>query len=135
MPMPLDVSQPVFLALLGIFSSNKRGDQPPDTPPALTIAGTAATTVAPTEFYAFTPTVYQGGERKLTFSILNKPAWASFGKRRGTLYGSPSASHAGSYSNIIITVSDGRSTVELAPFAIQVPSQSASLAAKNLPTK
>lgn len=117
--MPPDVSQPVFVALLGIATAHHQANQPVDPPP-LTIYGNAHTRVAPTVFYAFTPTVRNSGDRKLVFTIQNKPAWASFGVKRGTLYGSPQVSDAGMYKNIVITVSDGNSTVQLPPFAIQV---------------
>jgi hypothetical protein len=118
MPIHQDIMQPAILALLGIASADQRSTEPPT--PALTITGKAAPSVAPTTFYAFTPTVKQRGDRKLVFTIANKPAWASFGPRRGTLYGTPSTSQAGTYSNITITVSDGKNTVQLPPFAIHV---------------
>jgi large repetitive protein len=133
MPIPQDVSQPVFLVLLGIVSADQRSNQPPDPAPPLAIFGAAAKAVEPTHFYAFTPTVRQSGNRKLEFTIENKPAWASFGLKRGTLYGKPEASHTGTYSNIIITVSDGESKVQLAPFTIQVGPQPTTMAAKNTP--
>jgi hypothetical protein len=131
MPLPQDVSQPVFIALLGIASAEHRSIHPPEATPVLTISGKAAARVAPSVFYAFTPTVHQRGDRKLEFTIVNKPAWASFGPRRGTLYGSPQISHTGTYPNIIITVSDGKRTVQLPAFAIQVGPPIPLVAAKN----
>jgi hypothetical protein len=81
-------------------------------------------------FYAFTPTVTQRSDRALTFSIENKPAWASFGLRRGTLYGTPAMAQAGTYSNIRITVSDGLRSVTLPAFSITVSPPAAVVAAK-----
>jgi hypothetical protein len=107
----------VFLAILGMGSA---GHPEADNAPALQIAGKAAPSVAPSVFYAFTPTVTQGSDRPLRFSIENKPAWLSFGLRRGTLYGTPKVAHAGTYSNIRITVSDGLRSVTLPPFSITV---------------
>jgi hypothetical protein len=133
MPIPQDISQPIIFALLGIASADQRSNQPPA--PALVISGKATTSVAPTKFYAFTPTVRQRGDRKLVFAIENKPAWASFGKRRGTLYGSPQTSHAGIYPNITITVSDGKNTVRLPPFAILVGTQAVPVAATISPAR
>ena len=130
MPFPQDVSQPVIVALLGIASANQRANQAPDAVPALAISGKAHPRVAPTVFYAFTPTVQQSGDRKLVFSVLNKPRWLSFGLRRGTLYGSPQGSDVGTYTNITITVSDGQNTVQLPPFAIQVGPQTPLVATK-----
>ena len=133
MPLPQDVSQPVFIALLGIASANAehRSNHPPEAAPVLAISGKAVARVAPTVFYAFTPTVRQSGDRKLAFSIVNKPSWASFGLRRGTLYGSPQVSHSGTYPNIVITVSDGNNTVQLPAFTIQVGPPIPLVAAKN----
>jgi putative Ig domain-containing protein len=116
-PLPSSLTQPAFLAILGLGSAGQQGA---DNTPALHIAGKATSTVAPTVFYAFTPTVTQRAERPLKFTIENKPAWASFGLRRGTLYGTPLVANAGTYSNIRITVSDGTRSVTLPPFSITV---------------
>ncbi len=125
MPIPSSLTQPVFLAILGMGST---GHQGADTP-ALEIAGKATASVAPADFYAFTPTVTRSSDRPLTFSIQNKPAWASFGLRRGTLYGTPLLAHAGTYTNILITVSDGIRSVTLPPFSITVAAPAVAVAA------
>ena len=69
----------------------------------------------------------------LSFSIQNAPAWATFSSATGQLSGTPAAGNAGSYSNIVISVSDGSSTEALAPFSITVTDLGATttLAAKN----
>jgi len=123
LPVPdvSSVAQPVIIAILSLGTAGHRASQ--DAPPAepvLEITGQAARKAETAAFYAFTPTVVQNGERKLHFSIRNKPAWARFGLRHGTLYGTPAAMNAGVYSNIVITVSDGLKSVELAPFSITV---------------
>jgi hypothetical protein len=84
----------------------------------LTISGTPPTTVAVGKTYFFTPT--ENSSRSVRFSIRNKPSWLNFSSYRGTLYGVPRTSNIGTYSNIIITVSNGRSTARLAPFSITV---------------
>jgi len=112
-------SQPVIFALIGLVAGTHRSPQAPEAP-ALAISGKAVTSATTAVFYAFTPTVKQSGNRKLHFSIQNKPAWASFGPRRGTLYGVPSAASAGNYPNIIVSVTDGNTTVNLPAFSIQV---------------
>jgi hypothetical protein len=61
-----------------------------------------------------------GGTGQLAFSIANKPAWATFNTVTGELQGKPSA--AGTYSNIIVSVSDGVSKASSLPFAIEVVS-------------
>jgi hypothetical protein len=55
----------------------------------------------------------------LTFSITNRPAWAAFNTTTGRLQGTPKP--AGTYSNIVIRVSDGRgASAQLPAFAITV---------------
>ena len=115
MPVGYDFTQPLVYAILSLSNA---AHPRTDTPSA--ISGTAKSVVAPTGFYAFTPTVHQRHERPLTFTIQNKPSWASFGRKRGTLYGVPDAASAGTYSNIIITVSDGTLTRSLQAFTIEV---------------
>jgi hypothetical protein len=56
----------------------------------------------------------------LTFAIANKPAWASFSTATGRLSGTPTNAHAGTSSNITISVSDGVASTALAPFSITV---------------
>jgi hypothetical protein len=114
-PVASSISQPLFIAILGLGSASHH-----DTTPTLQIFGRAASSVAPAAFYAFTPTVEGRADRPLKFTIQNKPAWASFGTRHGTLYGTPQVADAGTYSNILITVSDGVTTVTLPAFSIAV---------------
>jgi putative Ig domain-containing protein len=117
--VPLNtVTQPIVVAIMSVLAAGHRSTKP--AAPALAISGHATETIEPTAFYAFTPDVQSRDGRKLRFSIRNKPAWASFGLKRGTLYGTPQNVHAGTYSNIVITVSDGHSSVDLPPFSITV---------------
>ena len=87
---------------------------------APTISGTPATSVNAGSTYSFRPTASDADGNTLTFSISNKPSWASFSSSTGQLSGTPSASYVGSYSNIVISVSDGRATTSLAAFSINV---------------
>ncbi len=120
MPVTSSLSQPVILAILGIAAAGHRSAGGSDGAPALSVSGHPATAATAAAFYAFTPNVQQNGGRQLQFSIQNKPSWASFGARHGTLYGVPQAANAGSYPNIIITVSDGHQSVQLPAFSIRV---------------
>jgi hypothetical protein len=56
----------------------------------------------------------------LTFSIANKPAWATFTSSTGLLSGIPPVGSAGTHSNITISVTDGHTSSALAPFSITV---------------
>src|SRR4029077_16928737 len=86
----------------------------------LTISGTPSSSVNVGSAYSFTPTVSNPGGANLTFSIQNKPSWASFSSTNGQLTGVPTAANAGSYSNIVISVSDGTQSASLAGFSIKV---------------
>jgi hypothetical protein len=70
--------------------------------------------------YAFTPSASDPDGDKLTFSVKNLPSWAAFSSSTGKISGTPSAGDIGTYQGITITVSDGQSTVSLAPFSIEV---------------
>jgi hypothetical protein len=87
---------------------------------SVTISGTPATSVTAGQAYLFVPTATDPYYRALVFSITNRPAWASFSSSTGQLSGTPSAGSVGTYSNIVISVTDGRSSAALPVFAIQV---------------
>ncbi|MBC7983834.1 MAG: hypothetical protein H7Y02_08275 [Candidatus Obscuribacterales bacterium] len=87
-----------------------------DAPP--TISGQPSTTVQINQRYYFRPSASDAEGATLTFSIVNKPTWASFSAYSGRLRGTPTT--AGITSNIIIRVSDGASTVSLPAFSISV---------------
>ncbi len=87
---------------------------------APTISGYPAPGVVAGSPYSFTPTASDPGGHPLRFSIENKPSWASFSAASGTLSGTPGAGNAGTYANIVITVSNGTQSAGLAPFAIKV---------------
>jgi hypothetical protein len=84
------------------------------------ISGTPPTSVGVGSAYSFTPTASDSNGDSLTFSISNKPAWASFSTSTGRLSGTPTDAHVGTYSNIVIRVSDGKATTSLAAFSISV---------------
>ncbi len=85
-----------------------------------TISGTPDTQVLEDQTYSFTPSFSDPDDESLSLSVTNLPAWASFDEATGTLAGTPANPHVGVYENIIISVTDGDSIVELAPFDIEV---------------
>ncbi|HEX5208516.1 MAG TPA: putative Ig domain-containing protein [Steroidobacteraceae bacterium] len=91
---------------------------PPSAPP--TISGTPPTTDIAGTAYAFTPQASDPSGNALSFSVQNKPSWASFSIATGALSGTPSTTNVGTYSNIVISVSDGTNSAALAPFSINV---------------
>ena len=70
--------------------------------------------------YSFKPTVTNPSGGTLTFSIQNKPTWLTFNTASGQLSGTPGAANVGTYSNIVISVSDGTTNASLAAFTITV---------------
>lgn len=91
---------------------------------APTIAGTPVTAINAGTAYSFKPTASDADKNTLAFSIANKPSWAAFNTSTGLLSGTPSAAQAGSYSNIIMSVSDGKANASLKAFAIAVTQSS-----------
>ncbi|MGH8137768.1 MAG: putative Ig domain-containing protein [Steroidobacteraceae bacterium] len=100
--------------------------------PAFSITVSAAPSTAPTisgqpvasinvgSAYSFRPTAAGGSGATLTFSIQNKPSWANFETASGALTGTPSAGDAGTYANIVISVSDGKDSASLPAFTLTV---------------
>ena len=114
----ISVSDGKVTASLPVFAITVRAGTTSNSPP--TISGSPATAVTAGSAYSFTPTASDPNGNTLTFSISNKPSWATFSTTTGRLSGTPSSSNVGSFSNISIKVSDGTSTVSLPTFAITV---------------
>ena len=97
---------------------------PPVSPPpvntAPTLSGSPSLSVQATFAYTFTPTAFDAQAQPLTFAITNRPAWAAFSTSTGTLSGTPTAAQVRTYSNIVITVSDGSLSASLPAFSITV---------------
>jgi hypothetical protein len=92
---------------------------------ATTIYGTPGTSVAENRYYGFQSWATDNTGRAVTYSIKNKPSWATFDTRYGHLYGVPTASNVGTYSNIVISATDGLTTASLPVFSIAVTGQAA----------
>ncbi|HEX5048020.1 MAG TPA: putative Ig domain-containing protein [Gammaproteobacteria bacterium] len=115
-----------------IVISVSDGQAPPVALPAFTvtvvqpnrapsISGTPPASVAAGAAYSFTPAAIDpDAGTTLTYTIANRPAWASFDSATGTLQGTPTASHFGTTGGIVITVSDGQLAASLGPFSIAV---------------
>ncbi|HEY6922224.1 MAG TPA: putative Ig domain-containing protein [Steroidobacteraceae bacterium] len=85
-----------------------------------TIAGKPATSVAANSYYGFQSWATDNDNRAVTYSIKNKPAWATFDTRYGHLYGVPTSANVGTYASIVISASDGLSSASLPAFSITV---------------
>ena len=89
-----------------------------NSPPRIT--GTPPTSVLQSNAYSFAPSITDSDGDSLAFSIVNRPAWATFDATTGRLSGTPAAADVGTYGNITITVNDGSATTSLGPFRIDV---------------
>jgi hypothetical protein len=87
---------------------------------APTISGAPGGHVYVGSTYYFTPTIHDANGHPLTYSIVNKPAWATFNTANGQLSGTPDISYVGNYTGIVITVSDPFVSTDLAAFDILV---------------
>jgi hypothetical protein len=92
----------------------------PASAPAPTISGTPPTTDVAGSAYSFQPSASGPAGTSLSFSIQNKPTWASFSIANGQLSGTPASTQTGSYGNIVISVSDGQAASALPAFGITV---------------
>jgi hypothetical protein len=91
---------------------------------APTISGTPPTSVIAGKPYSFQPSATDADGDVLTFGIKNRPSWATFSPTTGRLSGTPTASRVGRYSEIVISVTDGKVTRSLSAFSITVKSAS-----------
>ncbi|RDH92031.1 MAG: hypothetical protein DIZ77_04435 [endosymbiont of Seepiophila jonesi] len=109
-----DGAESASLAVFSIIVSN--------TNQAPVISGSPTGSVAEGSAYSFTPSASDPDGDNLAFSITNKPAWAGFDTATGQLSGTPGAGTAGSYGNILISVTDGTDSASLTSFTLTVTS-------------
>jgi hypothetical protein len=102
------------------FDFTIAGGEEINRPP--TISGRPTGTATAGLAYSFRPTATDADGDTLSFSISNKPSWANFSRSTGRLSGTPTANDLGMHNNITISVSDGKETARLSPFAISVES-------------
>jgi hypothetical protein len=100
------------------FTITVTGNGSTKTSTPLKISGTPATTGEVGEFYSFKPTVVAPSGATLSYSIKDKPTWASFSTSSGALSGTPTAT--GVTSGIVLFVSDASQSVSLPAFSINV---------------
>jgi hypothetical protein len=114
----ISVSDGTASVSLPAFSIQVQAAPQANLPPV--ISGTPPTSVNAGQAYNFQPSASDPNGTTLSFSISNKPAWATFNSSTGRLYGTPGTADVGTYPGIVISVSDGTTSVSLAAFAIGV---------------
>lgn len=113
----------VGCALLGACMDEKKSSDEAATDAsnaAPSISGQPFAEVVTGEAYEFRPSSSDPDGDPLTFTVQNKPAWASFDATSGRLAGTPVAGHEGDYADIVIRVSDGMASASLPVFGIRV---------------
>ena len=95
-------------------------DDVPNQNNAPAISGSPANAVTIGDTYSFTPTAWDPDGDALSFSVTNKPVWATFDSSTGTLSGMPDLGNVGSYENIQVAVSDGELSSSIPEFWIDV---------------
>ena len=132
----IEVSDAHSVAQLPAFrinvSSATSTPPPANVPP--TIVGTPATTATVGQPYTFQPVGDDANNDTLTYSIQNRPSWATFTPATGRLAGTPISANVGTTNNIVITVSDGQSTASLPPFNLTVSTTPTTPPANRPPT-
>ena len=89
-------------------------------PQPFIVNGVPPTTVRAGAKYQYIPSAANSDGRALSFSITNKPDWATFGETNGELSGIPDTNDVGTTPEIQIVVSDGASQATVGPFRIIV---------------
>jgi hypothetical protein len=90
------------------------GTRPP------TISGTPPTTAVAGSGYSFQVQASDPDGDRLTYGAINLPAWLGINTANGTLTGTPSSTQVATYRNIVLSVTDGNTTVSLPAFTITV---------------
>ena len=72
------------------------------------------------EQYSFTPTAADIDNDPLTFSVQGEPNWLAINSTSGAVTGTPLLANIGSYSGIVISVSDGSLSSSLPQFGVDV---------------
>jgi hypothetical protein len=118
----ISVSDGIATVSLPSFSITVRASSNTIRPPnnAPTITGTPASTATVGVAYAFQPTATDADGNTLTYSISNRPSWATFSTSTGRLSGTPTSANVGTTSGITVSVSDGSASRSLPPFSISV---------------
>lgn len=112
----LPIALAVALLSAGCFgsSSNSESDNSGGAPPppqanrAPTISGTPPTSLLVGQTLDFRPTASDPDGDPLSFTIQNRPLWATFDSNNGRLSGTPGAADVGQFTGVAISVSDGR---------------------------
>lgn len=103
-----------------------------DANDAPVISGQPVPTAVVNVPYVFRPDVHDPDGDVLVFEVAGKPAWATFNPATGELSGTPPAGTTGTYTDIVIFVSDGELKTALPSFTIKVKDSTATGSASSV---
>ncbi len=84
------------------------------------ISGNPPSAVLAGDTFSFTPNASDPDGDRLTFSVENKPSWATFDTQTGALSGTPTMADIGPVNGIRISVSDAQESVSMPDFSVEV---------------
>ena len=128
----IEVSDGTSTRLLGPFSISVDPAGAANQRP--TISGEPQRSVQPGQWFGFNPQGLDADGHSLTYTIGNRPSWATFNRYTGQLYGRPSESDIGYYENIGIWVTDGEKTSGLPAFSVRVDGSTSYPTGNTVPT-
>ncbi len=108
--------------------ATKNPAPPPASSPvnqAPVISGTAPEQATVGQLWAFQPTLIDPDGDVLNISSSNLPGWMDLNKANGRLTGTPGDADVQTWSNIVLTASDGNVAVSLPAFTVKVIAQNA----------
>jgi putative Ig domain-containing protein len=88
------------------------------TTPTITLSGTPSKSATVGQAYSFQPTAKDSAGKAVSFSVANKPSWATFSIASGLLAGTPTSAQTD--SNIVISASDGSTSASMPAYTITV---------------
>jgi hypothetical protein len=115
---PAEVSAPAVATVTASASTTPASGSSTDAAPQ--ISGVAATTAKVGQSYSFQPSAKDADNHALTFSLSGAPSWLAFNPATGRISGTPTSADVGMDKAILLQVSNGTSSVSLAPFNITV---------------
>ena len=104
----------------GDSASNVAPDPVEPTNSAPTISGVPRSSVLVGEQYSFTPSASDADNDPLTFDVQGEPNWLTINSGSGALTGAPTLADIGTYSGILVSVSDASASASLPQFGVDV---------------
>jgi len=102
------------------LTNNSANNPDPSGNSSPIISGNPDQAILVGNMYDFEPSASDPDGDSLTFSVTNRPTWASFDASTGRLSGQPTLGNIGTYADIVITVSDGSSSRSMSAFSVTV---------------